>query len=109
MDFFKGIADFFGNLFNNLIDWILELLNGIFGGLGELIGSWLLSQGLTIEIPATVFDILDELTIGIGYILPINSLLPIVFFWLAFYVAKIIFAVYSIIANTVIKRVSIKV
>lgn len=109
MDFLSGIGDFFSNFFNSLIDWVLELLNGFFGGLGTLIGTWLEAQGLTIEIPDSVFGILDELTSGIGYILPISQLMPIVYFWLAFYGAKIVFAVYSIIANTVIKRVSIKV
>ena len=109
MDILKAIGNFFNNIFNGLIDWVLELLNGIFGGLGELIGAWLISRGITIEIPAMAFDILDEITVGIGYILPINALMPIVYLWLSFYVAKIIFAVYSIIANTVIKRVSIKV
>ena len=109
MDILKAIGNFFSNLFNGIIDWVLELLNGLLGGLGELIGSWLVSQGITIEIPATAFDILDEITIGIGYILPISSLMPIVFLWLSFYIGKIIFAVYSIIANTIIKRVSVKV
>lgn len=109
MDILKAIGDFFSKIFNGLIDWVLELINGIFGGLGELIGTWLISQGIVIEIPAMAFDILDEITVGIGYILPINALMPIVYLWLSFYVAKIIFAVYSIIANTVIKRVSIKV
>lgn len=109
MKIFAAIGDFFANLFNGLIDWVLELLNSIFGGLGDVIASWLIEQGFSIEIPSHVFDILNEITLGIGYILPMSSLMPIVYFWLGFYVCKIIFAVYSIIANTVIKRVSIKV
>ncbi len=103
------IADFFANIFNSLIDWVLELLNNLFSGFGDVLSAWLISQGITLELPENVYDVLNELTLGVGYILPITSLMPIVYLWLGFYVVKIIFAVYSLIANTIIKRVSVKV
>lgn len=106
--FFSWIADFFANLFNGLIDWFIGLLNNFFGGVGDYIATWLINQGITIELPANVFDVLNEITLSVGYILPITSLMPIVIFWLGFYVVKIIFAVYSLIANTIIKRVTVK-
>lgn len=103
------IFDFFGGVLDNLIDWVLKLVNSLLGGIGELIANWLASQGLTIQFPVAVFNVLNEITLGIGYILPIKQLMPIVNFMVAFYVAKIIFAVYQLIAKTVIKRLKVKV
>lgn len=103
------IFDFFGGIVDNLIDWVLKLVNSLLGGLADLIGNWLSSQGLTIQFPAAIFNVLNEITLGIGYILPVKQLMPIVNFMIAFYVAKIIFAVYQLIAKTVIKRVKVKV
>lgn len=103
------ILDFFGGVIDKLIDWILSLCNALLGGISELLANWLATQGLTIQFPAAIFNVLNEITLGIGYILPIKQLMPIVNFMLAFYVAKIIFAVYHLIAKTVIKRVKVKV
>lgn len=98
-----------GDLFGGVIDWVVDLLNGCLLGVGELLGNWLYSVGLTLEIPVNVFDVLKEITYGIGYILPIGKLMPIVNFFLAFYFAKIVFAVYHLVASTVVKRVKVKV
>lgn len=102
------IFDYSGNLSNLILDWVVKFFNAIFGGLGDLLADWISSLGLTIEMPATVFNVLDEITVGIGYIIPVSALLPIVNFMLAFYFAKIIFAIYHLIAKTTIKRVKIK-
>ena len=102
------IFDFFSNIFNGLIDWVLSLVNLFLEGLANLITPWLVEQGMTISFPAEVFEIINEITLGIGYIVPVTALLPIVTFWLGFYVAKIIFAVFSLIASTTFKRVKAK-
>ena len=108
MKVLEWLKDFFFGLFDGVINLALELLNGIFGGFGVLLATWLEGQGIVLEYPSNVFDVLNEITLGIGYLLPINALKPIVFWMLAFYIAKIIFAVYSLVASTVIKRVSVK-
>ena len=113
MNIINTIFNFFKNLFNGVIDWIIILLNKLLSGLGDIILQWLIylceSFGLNIEIPANVFDIVHELFLGIGYILPMKALLPIPLFMVAFYIAKLIFAIYSLIAKTIIRRVSVKV
>ncbi len=108
-EFFGGITDFWGGVFNGLLDWIIELINGFVGGIADIILSWLESSGLSIEIPPSVFDILRELSIGVGYIFPVRALLPIPMIMISFYVLKLVFAVYKIIASTIIRRVSVKV
>lgn len=108
MDILGAIGDFFGGLFNSLIDWGLGLINGLLEGLGSLLTWWFDSLGLSISVPLGVFNVLNDITYSIGYIFPIKELLPIPLFMLSFYVAKIVFAVFQIIASTVIKRVKIK-
>ena len=100
--------DWLANIFNPLIDWCVNLINGFFGGLGTIINGWLTSGGITVEIPPNVYDILHELTLGIGYIIPVAALLPIPIAMISFYIAKLIFAVYQLIAHTIIKRVKLR-
>lgn len=107
MDILNSIFGFFGDLFNGVIDWALGLLNGLFEGLGSLLTWWFDSLGMAISIPSGVFNVFNDITYSIGYIFPITELLPIPLFMVAFYVARIIFAVFQIIASTVIKRVKI--
>lgn len=69
--------------------WYSRFLCGdckfFFGGLADIILSFISSFGLTIEIPANVFDILREISIGVGYIIPVRALLPIPIFMITFY------------------------
>lgn len=109
INIFTKVFELFRNIFNAAIDWVLELCNSFALGLGTFISQWLLSMGLTVEIPANLFDVLNDFTRGVGYIIPFSALMPIVNFMLSFYVVKIIFAVYKIIANTTIKRVDLKI
>ena len=101
------ITDFFSKWTGSLWDGIVDFFNGIMGGLSDYISSWLSGLGLSITIPSGVFDVLDSLTRSIGYLIPVSSILPIPIFMLSFYVLKLIFSVYQIIASTVIKRVKI--
>lgn len=102
------IYDFFINLINAVIDWALGLINFILEGAAGLFAPWLAEQGMTIAFPTQVFEIINEITLGIGYILPISALLPIAVFWLGYYGAKIVIAVFSLIASTTFKRVKVK-
>ena len=102
------VYDFFVNSINAIIDWVLGLVNFLLDGLASLLAPWLAEQGMTIAFPTQVFEIINEITLGIGYILPVSALLPIVTFWLGFYVAKIVFAVFSLIVSTTFKRVKVK-
>ena len=109
MDWLSAIGNFFINIFDSLIDWGIGLINGFLSGLGDYLSAWLVKQGITLSIPDNVFDVLNEITLCIGYILPLKALMPIVTLWLGYYVAKIVFAVYRLIASTIIKRVTVKV
>lgn len=108
MSFWSKISSFFTGLFSSLIDWVLQFFNSIGIGFTSMIANWLASAGLTIEIPSNLFAVLSDITYGVGYILPIPALMPIVNVMLAFYVLKIVFAVYHLIASTIVKRVSVK-
>lgn len=108
-NFFNGIIDFFVKLFTEWIPgFFIDAFNFFAGGLAELVENWLISIGLTIEIPEGLYSGLNVLTRSIGYILPMAALSPIVIFMLVFYIAKIVFAIYKVIANTIIKKISIK-
>ncbi|MCM1334595.1 MAG: hypothetical protein NC084_00055 [Bacteroides sp.] len=102
------MGDFFVDLFSGLVDWVLSLVNSVFSTVFGVFSIFIKSFGLNPSIPGTVFQVLDELTIGIGYILPISDLLPIAFFWVAFYIARIVFSIYHLIASTVFKRNKMK-
>ena len=104
----NAIVSFFSDIFNGIINFFVDLLNNLLGGIGDVITAFFEHIGLTLEIPAGVFDIFNELTIGVGYIVPVSALLPIPLFMLAFYIAKLIFAIYQLIAATLIRRVKIK-
>lgn len=101
------ITDFLSNWTGSLWDSIVAFFNGFLGGLDTYIANWLEEQGLYISIPENVQEILRELAIGIGYIFPVRLLLPIPVFMISFYTIKLIFALYNLIAGTVIKRVKI--
>ena len=92
-----------------IIDWVVELLNKFESGLATFITDWLVSQGLTLELPVDVFNVLDEISYGIGYILPLKDLTPLFLFWLSFHFVNLIFAIFRMIHSTIIKRVSVKV
>lgn len=101
------IGNFFGDFFGGLWDGGVSLLNGIFGGIGDLISGWLNSLGLNLSLPANIYQGLHEVSIGVGYIIPIRALLPIPMFMLSFYIAKLIFAVYQLVAGLIIRRVKL--
>ena len=92
---FNWISEFFSNLFSAILGVCLDLLSLFLGIFTEPIKLWMIEQGFTLEIPSEVFNVLDEITYGIGYILPLFALIPIVTFMLTFYGAKIVFSVFS--------------
>ncbi len=109
MKWLDNLANWWQSGWDAILDWAVELLNKFNIGLSTFIADWLVSQGLTLEIPVDVFNVLDEITHGIGYILPLKALTPIFLFWLSMHVANILFAIFRIIHSTIIKRISVKV
>ena len=103
------IGGFFGDFFGGLFDGAVDFFNSIFSGLSSYISEWLTGLGLSITIPDGVFAVLNDLTRGIGYLIPVQALLPIPVFMLSFYIIKLIFALYQIIANTIIRRIHVSV
>lgn len=92
----KYINDFFAEIISELVSWQLTVLSWLTNNLfGAPLGAWLASQGFSIEFPDEVFNVLNEITYGVGYILPLYSLLPIVWIMLTFYVAKILLSVFG--------------
>ena len=108
MEWIKSIGKFFSDLFSTVIDWFVNGINAIIGGIADMIFGFLHSCGLNIVIPTDVYYVLKEITVGIGYIIPVRALLPIPMFFIAFYVVKWVFAIYQLIAGTVIKRVRLR-
>lgn len=104
----EAIGNFFSTLFSGLIDWFLNIFNVISQGAFGIVGDFFKAAGLNISLPGNVFTALNEITIGIGYIFPLADLLPIFSFWISFYIARIVFAVYHLIASTILKRTKIK-
>lgn len=102
------IANFFGDWTGIIWDSIISFLNSFLGGISDYISNWLSGIGLSITIPSGVFDVLDTLTRSIGYLIPVSAILPIPIFMLSFYILKLIFAIYQIIASTVIQRIKVK-
>lgn len=90
------------------VDLLLHMFNGVFGGIADIILTFLASCGLTIEFPADLYNILDQLTLGVGYIIPVRALLPIPLFMITFYTIKLVFSIYQLIAGTIIKRINLK-
>jgi hypothetical protein len=103
------IGNFFGDFFGGLWDGAVSLLNNFFNGLATYIGNWLHDLGFSISIPSGVFNVFNDITHFIGYIIPVRALLPIPIFMLSFYIIKLIFAIYKIIASTIIQRVHVSV
>lgn len=101
------ITNSFSSWTGSVWDSLIFLLNGLFGGLPTYISNWLTGLGLSITIPSEVFDILDSLTRSIGYLIPVSAILPIPIFMLSFYIIKLIFSLYQIIASTVIQRIKL--
>ena len=97
LDFLGGIGNFFIGIINYLV-----------GGVADLILTFLATCGLTIELPTNIYNLLDELTIGIGYIFPMRQLLPIPMFMITFYTIKLVFSIYNLVAGTIIKKISLK-
>lgn len=108
MNWLEKIGSFFNNIFSTIIDWFIGGINALFGGIADMIFGFLHSCGLNIVIPTDVYYVLKEITVGIGYIIPVRALLPIPMFFIAFYVVKWVFAIYQLIAGTVIKRVRLR-
>ncbi|MBQ9385210.1 MAG: hypothetical protein IJT87_13345 [Ruminiclostridium sp.] len=100
--------EWIASIFNPLIDWCVNLINSFLGGLGAVINDWLNSIGLEITLPPNVYDVLNEISIGVGYLIPVKALIPIPLFFVSFYIAKLVFAIYQLIASTIIKRVKLK-
>lgn len=92
-----------GKAFSGVIDCLFSLFLNFTGVFGTALSSWLLEQGFELKIPENVFDVLDEITYGIGYIFPLYGLLPIVTFWLIFYGVKITITVFKFIMGGIVK------
>lgn len=104
------ILSWFSGIFDFLWDNATSFINGIFNGdLAQYIGSWFNNLGLSIAIPQSFYNGLNELFIGIGYIVPVRALLPIPAFFLSFYIIKLVFAIYRAIAGFVVRRIKVKV
>lgn len=81
--FFTGIAQFFADSINNTIQGSLISLINLVNGMDEFY----------IEIPNYIFSVLNDLTYGVGYIVPVAALLPIPFFFIAFYGFRILLSI----------------
>lgn len=99
--FFNWIAEFFSGLFATVIDFFFSLFSQFMGIVAPYLSAWLIDQGFELEIPTEVFNVLDEITYGIGYIFPLYALLPIVTFWVIFYVAKITISAFNFVTKTI--------
>lgn len=104
----EAIGNFFSTLFSGLIDWCLNIFNIVSQGFLTIISDFFKLVGLDVTIPGSVFSVFRELSIGIGYIFPLADLLPIFYFWVSFYIARIIFAVFRLISSTILKRTKLK-
>lgn len=94
-DFINWCSVFFSDIVAGILGFFTSMLQNLFGAVGTAVSAWMIDQGFSLSIPSEVFNVLDEITLGIGYIFPLYALMPIVTFMLAFYVAKIVFAVFS--------------
>lgn len=108
MEWLNSLWDGIQNIFSTVIDWFVGGVNALFGGIAQIIFGFLSACGLNVSIPANVYDVLNEITIGVGYIIPVRALLPIPIFMITFYVIKLVFSIYQLIAGTIIKRTRLK-
>lgn len=95
------------NLLGGIVDFFASIFNFLFGGIATVILEYI-AGSMNITIPENVFDVLNEITIGVGYILPVRELLPIPLFMLSFYSVKLVFSIYQLIAGTIIQRVRLR-
>lgn len=98
------IQNFFG--FGSSGSIFLDILNGIMSGVLAIVEQFLNLLGLQFSIPLDIFDGLNDLTRGIGYIIPINKFVPLIVFAMAFYVGRIIMSVYNRVAHTSIRKIT---
>lgn len=97
--FFNEFSKISSEIFSNIIEFLANLVTTLMGLPGAYISKWMIAQGFSVEVPENVFLILDQLTYGVGYIVPLYGLLPIVGFWITFYSAKIMFSLFSTITR----------
>lgn len=99
----KCVNDFFSNILSEVFSWILNavvwILTTVMSVFGGSLSAWLVGQGFSLEIPDEVFNVLNELTYAVGYILPLYAMLPIVWFMLTFYTAKIAISVFKYVTS----------
>ena len=99
-NFFNGLSDFFSNLFASVFNFIFDFFLNLTGTLNPFITAWLVDQGFELEIPTEIFNVLNEITYGIGYIFPLYALLPIVTIWMTFHIARLTFSIFGGITKT---------
>ena len=91
---------FTGNIF-------LDIINGLLSGVFAIVEQFLNLIGLQFSLPADIYDGLNDITLGIGYIIPMSKFTPLLIFALAFYVGRIIMSVYNRVAHTSIRKTTI--
>ncbi len=102
--FFEKCSELGSNIFEAVFGVISDIITYIVSLPMVLLSDWFVGQGFSIEMPDMVFEVFDEITYAIGYIFPLNALMPLVQFWLSFYIVKIIISIY----NMITKSISIK-
>lgn len=93
MEIISKVGGFLTFIGTGIVNWFQDTFNSLFGGLSDIISAIFIANSLEVEIPDDVYNILDELTYGIGYILPIKELLPIPIFMISFYSVKLVISV----------------
>lgn len=81
--FFTGIVEFFADSINTTIQGCVASLLSVIDGMGTF----------SLEIPNYIFSVLNDLTYGVGYIVPLSVLLPIPLFFIAFYGLRILLSI----------------
>ena len=94
MDIFSWLSEALSDLTAGIIGFFTALLQQLFGLFGSMIASWMVEQGFSLSIPSEVFNVLDEITLSIGYILPLYALVPLITFMLTFYIAKFVLSIF---------------
>ncbi len=92
----KAITDFFAKILSEIAEWVLGfivwIVNGVFAA---PLAALLSAQGFSLQIPDEVFNVLNEITYCVGYILPLWAMTPIITLTINFYVVKIVISVFS--------------
>ena len=107
--FFNNIVYFFSDIFGWFWDLLADFASMLLGGLGSIISSFIDSVNLTMEIPESIYTTLREITIGVGYIIPLRALLPIPTLMILFYISKMVYAVFHLVFSTIIQHVKLPV